>query len=436
MSPANASRTVLPFRDDDFSAALAEAKRTKRPLFVDAWAPWCHSCLSLREYVLTDPSLAPIAKEFVWLAIDTEKEQNATFVARYPHTAVPTLWVIDPETAAPILKWTGGATAPELVTLLRSVTASPPAGVDIAREADAVHAFVLGNRAVAEGELGAGITRFREALAKARGPERPRIVSAYVAALYDAKDFTTCSAVATEEAPAMAGGTARAFTITVGLGCAREAKRPSDRDALLPRALLDAREGNTLADDRSGLYEEIVEAKKELGAPAEAKAIATEWATFLEGAAERAPTNEARAVFDAHRVLAYLAMGEPARALPMLARSEREFPVDYNPPARLARVYLELRRLDDADAAVTRALARVYGPRALRLGLLQADIAKARGDVAKERGALEGILARSADVPLTPAQRRTRDGIAARLAALAPAPASVPAPAPVRPPTR
>jgi hypothetical protein len=34
------SREVLPFIEDDYGRAVAEAKKTKLPIFVDAWAPW------------------------------------------------------------------------------------------------------------------------------------------------------------------------------------------------------------------------------------------------------------------------------------------------------------------------------------------------------------------------------------------------------------
>lgn len=35
-----ATRAGLPFIEDDFPRALAEAKAADKPLFVDAWAPW------------------------------------------------------------------------------------------------------------------------------------------------------------------------------------------------------------------------------------------------------------------------------------------------------------------------------------------------------------------------------------------------------------
>jgi hypothetical protein len=34
------AKEVLPFIDNDYSKALAEAKRKNVPMFVDAWAPW------------------------------------------------------------------------------------------------------------------------------------------------------------------------------------------------------------------------------------------------------------------------------------------------------------------------------------------------------------------------------------------------------------
>ena len=34
------AKEVLPFIDNDYSKALAMAKRKNVPMFVDAWAPW------------------------------------------------------------------------------------------------------------------------------------------------------------------------------------------------------------------------------------------------------------------------------------------------------------------------------------------------------------------------------------------------------------
>jgi hypothetical protein len=34
------AKEVLPFIENDYTKAMAEAKSKKVPLFVDAWAPW------------------------------------------------------------------------------------------------------------------------------------------------------------------------------------------------------------------------------------------------------------------------------------------------------------------------------------------------------------------------------------------------------------
>ena len=37
---APAHKTALPFIEDDYGKALAEARAKKLPLFIEAWAPW------------------------------------------------------------------------------------------------------------------------------------------------------------------------------------------------------------------------------------------------------------------------------------------------------------------------------------------------------------------------------------------------------------
>ncbi|HEV2063751.1 MAG TPA: hypothetical protein VGS00_04295 [Thermoanaerobaculia bacterium] len=37
---AAAARPTLPFIEDDYPKAMAEAKSKKLPVFVEAWAPW------------------------------------------------------------------------------------------------------------------------------------------------------------------------------------------------------------------------------------------------------------------------------------------------------------------------------------------------------------------------------------------------------------
>ncbi|MBX3230710.1 MAG: thioredoxin family protein [Labilithrix sp.] len=404
-SSTTSSREVLPFIHDDYPRALAQSKKEQKPLFVDAWAPWCHSCQSLRTYVLTDPSLAPLASEFVWLSVDTEKDVNARWVEQHPHDALPTLWVVDPATDRPLLKWAGTATAAELRALLGNVLANRTDG------------FARGNQALAAGDSKTAIAEHRAALTTASKEQRPRIVEALVTELSLAKEHAACADLAAEEAAALPPGTSRATVLVGGLDCARTAKKDEARDRLLALAVRDAsaRDDALLPDDRSAIYQEVVTTKKESGDAAGAKAAATEWAAYLEDAVKRAASKDARAALDPWLVAVYLALGEPARALPHLEASARDFPQDYNPPARLGRVYLALNRLAEAEQATDRAIALVYGPRAMRVYELRADIAKARGDRAAETRALEEALAKSEKAVLTAGQKKVRDTLEKRL---------------------
>lgn len=407
---------ALPFMHDDYAAALAESKRTKRPLFVDAWAPWCHSCLSMRAYVLTDARLAPLAKDFVWLTIDTEKDSNAKFVERFTNRVWPTLWVVDGEREAALLRWEGTATAPELMTLLATVREGAGAGA-----AETTMAFLRANQAAARGDSAAAEHGYRAVVEAKDARERPRALEALVGILSAKKDYAACTDMVLAELPKLPPGSSRASVLATGLSCARDAKQNAALDQLASVAETVANDPDprTIADDRSALFEELVETRKAQGAEDRAKATAKAWASFLEQEASRAPNKAARAVFDPHRLSAYLAMEEPERSLPMLVESERDFPDDYNPPARLARAYLEMKRLDEARAAIERASARVYGPRSLRVYVLAADIAKARHDVAAERSALEQALSRTAHAILNAGQQKMRADLEKRLHDLA-----------------
>ncbi len=60
-APAGAGKAVLPFIEDDYPKALAEARAKNLPIFAEAWAPWCHTCRSMRAFVYTDKALAKYA---------------------------------------------------------------------------------------------------------------------------------------------------------------------------------------------------------------------------------------------------------------------------------------------------------------------------------------------------------------------------------------
>jgi tetratricopeptide (TPR) repeat protein len=386
-APAGASTDAafagLSFIEDDLEGALARARAEHRLLFVDSWAPWCHTCLSMKAFVFGDAALAPLAGTFVWASIDTEKPKSEAFLRKFPVKNWPTLWVIDPVTEKPVLKWAGSATPGELVTLLESATLQSPAQPGAT---DAAAAWVRGSRAAAEGRRDDAIAEYALVLAQAssKWPGRARAVDALTYQLHVAKRDAECVATSLREWPTLPPGTARLDVAVAALGCADAIPKDAPERPHIASLAKDAvglatdPKEPVLADDRSSLFEALVDFYRSTGHDAhddaQALAIARKWRDFLDAEAARAPNPQARAVFDSHRMQAYEAVGEREKAIPMLEASERDFPDDYNPPARLARVYLDLGRLDEALATVRRAEAKIYGPRTLRVLSTEADI--------------------------------------------------------------
>jgi tetratricopeptide (TPR) repeat protein len=372
----------------------------------------------MRAYVLGDAALAKQAGRFVWLSIDIENERNTAFLSRFPIGAVPTLLVIDDGERVAVTR-SSSASALELVKLLDD-------GERAARGADKGAA----EAALAEAEAQAGAGHPKEAAAAFRRalelggpswPRRARTVESLLQALSTIGDSAGCAELALGESAHLPHDALFASIVASGLDCALDLAPPARASA---QATLEKRTrealaiSDLLADDRSGLYDELVSARRSAGDAAAVKQLAGEWLTFLEREAARARTPEARAAFDPHRLAAAIALGEPKRAVPALQASERDLPNDYNPPARLATAYLELGRYDDALAACERASRRVYGPRRLRVEETRASIYQKKGDLAAARRALAGAVALAESLPKDQRTLHTVERLRAQLKAL------------------
>ena len=141
-------------------------------------------------------------------------------------------------------------------------------------------AFLKANQAAARGEIADAERGYRTVLAAKDAPDRARAVEALEGLLAGRKDAGACTQLAVAESPFMAPGTSRATVLAIGLSCAREAKREADLRTLAATAERVATDPDprTIADDRSALFEELVETKKEQKDEAGAKATARIWA--------------------------------------------------------------------------------------------------------------------------------------------------------------
>jgi len=349
----------------------------------------------MRANVLNDAALVKHAGRFAWLSIDTEKSQNAGFLEKFPVDNWPTFYVIDSANEGAAMKWLGAASVQQLEKLFDDGELA----VRTSSGKSADELLALADRAHAEGRGADAAKLYREALQKApeQWQQRPRAVESLVGALQGARALEDCSQVALKAVPTLPRGSSFANAAAMGLQCALSAPkdapwRPDALAGLEPWVRSALGIPDLLADDRSGLYEVLVQSAEAQGDKQRVRQLAGDWLAFLEREAARAPSPEARSAFDSHRLVAALRLGDPARAIPALEASERDLPNDYNPPARLALVYLELGRYDEGLRAADRALSKAYGPRRIRVYETKAQIYLKAGDRSSgERTLLEAL---------------------------------------------
>jgi len=337
----------------------------------------------MKAYVYTDKSLERYAGRFVWLSLNTEAPESAEFLKRYPIPALPTLLVLSRDEVS--LRYVGGANIVQLRGMLDDAEQRHRSRI----EAAADKLLASGDRLASDGQHADAATSYESALKSA--PKRwrrfGRTAESLIFSLAMADEQEKCATRALALYPRVKGTVSAANVAATGLSCAAGL----DKAHVKRVALLEALEKATKEvfadkkivlsdDDRSGLYMSLIEARDAAGDEEGTVALQSQWSTFLEQAAARAKTPEQRAVYDSHRVSAYLDLGTPEKAIPMLEQSERDFPTDYNPPARLAVIYNALKDYDKALAASDRALALVYGPRKLSVLSVRVDIYNNKGD--------------------------------------------------------
>jgi thiol-disulfide isomerase/thioredoxin len=396
-------KEVLPFMHDDVPAAMKKAKAENKAVFVDAWAPWCHTCLSVKSYVLTDPSLKPLADRAVFVAIDTDREENAAFLEKHAISVWPTFFVIDPATDKVIGYWPGAASASEMrgfvedslraLEGLRTGTgARDPvlAHLTTAREAHSKRQY---DRAAAE---------YGQAAKKAPAGSswRSEALLGWVKTLKASGDPVRCARVGKEHIEEVRGAALPADYTAVVLDCADKLGKGS-RDQVEVREAAVARlrkltadpPPESSADDRADALAILGDALLSMGDKAGARRANEARLALMEKAAASAATPQMAATYDYGRALAYVALGRGEEAVKMLVQRERDMPDAYEPPARLADVLTQLGRYPDALAAVDRALPRAYGPRKLRYLKLKASLQAALKDRAGQIATLREEVA-------------------------------------------
>ncbi|MBK7073763.1 MAG: thioredoxin family protein, partial [Myxococcales bacterium] len=399
--------------EDDYPAALACAKASGRPLVVDMWAPWCHTCLSMSATVLVDASLAPLADRFVWVGLDTDREINAAAVGKFALQNWPTYFVLDPADESIAARWLGAASAPQFRQFLKDGEAAVLAAKGGAALDPLLAQVKAGDAAATRKDWKAAEAAYAGALgaAPADWPRRPDVLVAQIAARQKAGDVAGCLALGTAAAD-QTGASANATDFLVwALACAEaDGADPAAAKALRERAVavlgaLDAKADAPLSlDDRSDLMLNLRGALVALGKADEAKAVAARQAALLDDAAAKAGSPALAMTYNWHRAEVYVFLGKGEAILPALEQSTKDLPTEYDPPYRLAWVYLQLGKAADAKKWADDALGKAYGPRKVRVANLAVEAAKAIGDVAVEKAARAALIAVLEGLPKEVAQ--------------------------------
>lgn len=368
----------------------------------------------MRAFVFTDKALERYAGRFVWLSINSEAAANAAFLKRYPIPALPTMLVIDPQKDAVAFRFVGGATVPQLAKMLDGVLAKTQSPSDLL--------LSKGDHLASDGKQAEAIAAYEEALAKAPKGWRNfgRASEALVVTSSLAGKTEDCATHAADLYPRLRGTPSGANVAASGLSCAAGLKKPELLATLekATRESLDDPKLRLAADDRSGMYIALIDARDAVKDEKGVEELTRQWSAFLDDAAAKAKTPTQRTVFDSHRLTAYLNAGAPEKAVPMLDQSERDFPGDYNPPARLALAYKALKEYEKALAASDRALKLVYGPRKLTVLAARTDIYEAMGDKAAAKRTVEESIAHAKSLPEGQRSERRIASLEKKLAAM------------------
>ncbi len=373
--PPAAAPGPVRFVEDDIPKALARAKAENKLVFVDAWAPWCHTCLSMKHFVLGQPALSRFSSDVVFASVDTDRDENAAFVSRYAIDVWPTLFVLEPTKGDVLGYWPGSASLAEVEKLLADAVAlvAEHGSASKVPPDSALGLLLSAKQAQARQKYAKAAGAYEKSLEAAPKdwPRRSEALVGWIQTLHHAGRAQPCVDVGKAHAKEVVGAALPADFCSIWLSCAKGLKNKAARTAV--RRSVIARLEEILAtpptdasvDDVADAWDLLADARRDVGDKAGARAAHEKRLNLLEQAAESAPSPAAASTYDYGRAVSYVALGQADKAVKMLEERERELPDSYEPPARLASVLAGLKRWPEALAAVNRALEHAYGPRKL-----------------------------------------------------------------------
>ncbi len=358
------------------------------------WADWCHTCLAMKKGPLADAGLSEVSNRFVWLAVDTEEPSSAAVMDSFPPKVWPTFFVVSPdETVQASLQ--GSASVKGFREFLQRGAQAHLQGLEgTLAEGTPLDHMRRGDQAWMGDAYQEAAGHFASAR-QAADKDWPLWASALkneIAALHKLPNKAPCAELAAAHATRMAAehNSSGVDFLYYGSDCA-SALADDEAKALLTniseavKGILEDDAAALSTDDRSDAMGMRRGVLLKLDQGEEAKELAKAQKALLASAvaAAQSPLEEMTYVWHQVEVHAFLEEGEAI--LPWVMELEAKLPLEYDPPYRLAWLYLSMGRYPEAHKAIARALPKTSGARHGSFLSLQAAIYNAEGNSAKER---------------------------------------------------
>jgi thiol-disulfide isomerase/thioredoxin len=382
---------------DAYEQAVDEARKQNRPLVIDMWANWCHTCLSMKHFVLEDGKITTYADRFVWLSLDTDKETNAQAMERFPVKTWPTFFVVDPRHQSVLTRYQGAASVDQFASFLEQgerMFAESKVGDDQgSQKADLLNVVRRADQAALEEDWTTAAQQYRTALRTADPdwPRRPDLLVSLIGVLAISGQWSDCVQLGITHMNDTGSSASAADFAYYATSCIRSLDKNDKRGPDLLKvasarlnALTADDKASLSVDDRSDALRILREIQIDRGEQEAAISTAQRQLTLLDKAANEAPSPAAAATYNWPRSEVYVYLGRGQDLIPLLEASSRALPHDYDPPYRIAWVALKVGDLDTAYGAAKRACGLAYGPRKGNALNLLAEILKARGEKAAE----------------------------------------------------
>ena len=400
--------TGMVWFEDDYDGALAKARERGVPIVVALWAPWCHTCLSMHNEVLPDPGLAPLADRFVWLKVDTDRAVNAPVLSRLSIEVWPTFYILSPDEEVQARLTSAASVAQFRDFLIEGERAHLDAALESGGvEADSPLALARqGDQALSIDDFVAARDAYEQALAAAPNDwtRRPDVLVSYMHAAMRLEDADACADIARSHIRETGSSTSAVRFSRYTVWCAEGQAGQDEQRALFELSdrwlsELLAGEHQLSSDDQSTALRTRRRIYQALDQKDEARDLARRQRELLDRAAAKASSPLAAATYSWPRSEVYTYLGEPEALLPDLVQIAGALPGEYDPPYRVAWLFLQAGDLESAQMWAARALELAYGPRKAQVFELLAEIHRDSGDDDAERDALERLVAHVESLP-------------------------------------